>query len=80
MRDTIDQLAGVIGESSRSATQMAAGGQQQTTGMEQIAVAMKNINQVTIQSMSSTRQAEKSAHALNELAGSLTELVEQYQV
>jgi methyl-accepting chemotaxis protein len=80
MRDTIDQLAGVIGESAQSAMQMTAGGQQQTSGMEQIAVAMQNINQVTIQSMSSTRQAEKSAHESNELARSLAELVERYQV
>jgi methyl-accepting chemotaxis protein len=80
MRDAIDRLAHVIDETSQSAVQMAASGQQQTTGMEQIAVAMQNINQVTIQSMSSTRQAERSAHELNELARSLTQLIEQYQV
>jgi methyl-accepting chemotaxis protein len=80
MRDAIDQLAGVIGETSQSAMQMAAGGQQQMTGMEQIAVAMQHINQVTIQGMSGTRQAEKSVDELNELARSLTEIVEQYQV
>jgi methyl-accepting chemotaxis protein len=80
MRDTIDQLAGVIDESAQSAMQMTAGGQQQTTGMEQVAVAMQNINQVTIQSMSSTRQAERSAQELNDLARSLAEIVEQYQV
>ena len=80
MRTTIDQLAGVIDESAQSAMQMSAGGQQQTSGMEQIAVAMGNINQVTLQSMASTRQAEKSAQELNDLARSLSETVEQYRL
>jgi methyl-accepting chemotaxis protein len=80
LRDTIDQLAGVIDESAQSAMQMTAGGQQQTTGMEQVAVTMGNINQVTMQSMASTRQAERSAQELNDLARSLAEIVEQYQV
>ncbi len=80
MRETIDQLAGVIDESAQSAAQMSAGGQQQTSGMEQIALAMQNINQVTVQSMASTRQAEKSAEELNELAQSLSVTVQQYQL
>jgi methyl-accepting chemotaxis protein len=80
MGEAISQLAGVIDESAQSAMQMVAGGQQQTSGMEQIAVAMQNINQVTVQSMASTRQAEKSAQELNDLARSLAEIVEQYQL
>jgi methyl-accepting chemotaxis protein len=60
--------------------QMVAGGQQQTSGMEQIAVVMSNINQVTVQSMSSTRQAERSAQELDGLARSLAEVVAQYQL
>jgi methyl-accepting chemotaxis protein len=80
MGEAIDQLATVIAESAQSAAQMAAGGQQQRTGMEQIAVAMQNINQVTVQSLTSTRQAERSAQELNKLAHSLTDTVEQYQV
>jgi methyl-accepting chemotaxis protein len=80
MRETIDQLTAAIDDSAQSAAQMAAGGQQQTTGMEQIAVAMQNINQVTVQTMAGTRQAEKSAQELNALARSLAVIVEQYQL
>jgi methyl-accepting chemotaxis protein len=80
MGEAIGQLAQVIDESAQSAVQMAAGGQQQTSGMEQVAVAMQNINQVTMQSMASTRQAERSAQELNDLARSLSEIVEQYQL
>jgi methyl-accepting chemotaxis protein len=79
-QDAIAQLAGVIDESTQAATQMVAGGRQQATGVEQIALAMNNINQATAQSLASTRQAEKTAQDLSELARSLSEIVEQYQV
>ncbi len=62
------------------ATQMLAGGQQQLTGIEQIALAMQNINQVTVQSLTSTRQAEKSAQNLNDLAQNMTSAVQQYRL
>ena len=59
---------------------MVIGGRQQVSGIEQIALAMRNINQTTMQSLSSTRQAEKSAQSLNELARSLAQTVAQYQL
>jgi methyl-accepting chemotaxis protein len=78
--EVIRELAGVIGESAQSAMQMVAGGRQQVSGIEQIAQAMGNINQATVQSLSSTRQAEKTAQDLNALARRLTETVEQYRL
>jgi methyl-accepting chemotaxis protein len=48
--------------------------------VEQVAVAMQNINQATVQSLASTREAEKAARELNDLARSLTEIVKQYQL
>jgi methyl-accepting chemotaxis protein len=56
-----------------------AGGRQQAAGVEQVAVAMQNINQTTVQSLASTRQTERAARELHELASSLSEIVEQYQ-
>jgi methyl-accepting chemotaxis protein len=76
----IERLAGTIDEAAQAAMQMRAGGQQQATGVEQIALAMQNINQATTQSLASTRQAEKAAQDLNDLARSLAETVEQYQL
>ncbi len=70
----------MIVESAQSATQVVAGSRQQVSGIEQIALAMRNINQATVQSLASTRQAEKSAQKLNELARSLTETVAQYKL
>jgi methyl-accepting chemotaxis protein len=67
-------------ESAQAATQMVAGGWQQASGVEQIALAMRNINQATMQNMVSTRQAEKSVQILNDLACSLSQTVAQYQL
>ena len=78
-RESIEQLSAVINESAQIATQVVVGGQQQLTGIEQIALAMQNINQVTMQSLASTRQAEKSAQNLNDLARSMTGTVSQYK-
>jgi methyl-accepting chemotaxis protein len=76
-QEAIEQLATVIEESAQAATQMVAGGRQQSAGVEQIAVAMQNINRATVQSLTSTRQTEKAARGLDELACTLTEIVEQ---
>jgi len=78
--DVIDQLGRVIDESAQAAAQVVAGGQQQSSGIEQIALAMQNINQAMVQSMASTRQTEKAAQDLNELATRLHEMVKQYQL
>ncbi len=79
-QETIGQLTGVIEESAQASMQVMAGGRQQASGVEQIAVAMQNINQATLQSLTSTRQAEKAAQELNSLARSLAEIVEQYRL
>jgi methyl-accepting chemotaxis protein len=78
--ESIEQLASVIEESAQAAVQMVAGGRQQAAGVEQIAVAMQNIDRATVQSLAGTRQAEKAARDLNELARSMTRIVEQYQL
>lgn len=52
-----------------------AGGQQQAAGMEQISMAMQSINQVMLQSLASTHQAEKAAEDLNTLAHHLDEFL-----
>lgn len=78
-QNSIEKLADAIQESAQAAVQVMAGGQQQATGIEQIALAMRNINQTTLQSLASTRQAEKAAQNLNALARELMTLVESYR-
>jgi methyl-accepting chemotaxis protein len=75
----IEQLTNVIDESAQAAIQLVAGGQQQASGVAQIAVAMQSINQATQQSLASAHQVERTAQDLNELSLGLTETVEQYQ-
>jgi methyl-accepting chemotaxis protein len=75
---TIRDLTGIVGQSAQAAVQMVAGGQQQSSGIEQIAMAMANINQATMQSLASTRQTEKAAQDLNALAQNLIALVEKH--
>jgi len=79
-QEVIDQLDSVIQESAHAATQIAASGHQQASGMEQVAIAMQNINQATTQNLNSTRQAERAAENLNQLAHVLSETVEQYRL
>jgi methyl-accepting chemotaxis protein len=75
----IQQLAEVIDKSSLQAIQMAAAGQQQTTGVEQIAGAMQSLKLATAQGLASTRQTEKAAQNLNSLAKELSAVIAVYQ-
>lgn len=49
--------------------------QQQVAGVDQVAVAMQNIQQASTQTMASTRQVELAAQDLNALAQRLKALV-----
>jgi methyl-accepting chemotaxis protein len=77
--EAIQMLAAAIDDAAQTAIQVRAGGQQQATGVEQIALAMQNINQATAQSLASTRQTEEAAQDLDRLARSLSKLVAQYE-
>jgi len=48
--------------------------------MEQIALAMENINEAMVQNLASTRQAEKAAQDLSSVAKQLEELVDIYRL
>lgn len=73
----IETLAASINNNAQVAQQAYAAGRQQQTGIEQISVAMQNINQATMQSLSSTRETEKAAQTLSELAGKLAVVVDK---
>jgi methyl-accepting chemotaxis protein len=75
--DAIAQLAAVIDESAQVAAQMVAGGRQQAAGVEHIALAMSSINQAMAHSLASTRQAEKAAEDLNDLARQMVVSIEE---
>jgi methyl-accepting chemotaxis protein len=78
--EAIRVLADSIAESANASTQIAASSQQQIVGMDQVAMAMENIKEASMMSVTSTRQAEQSAQNLNELGQKLKRLMEQYKV
>jgi len=78
--EAIRLLAESSGEASRVATQIAASSSQQLIGMDQIGLAMENINQAGEQTEASMKQTELAAQGLNELGHKLKELVRQYKI
>jgi methyl-accepting chemotaxis protein len=78
--EAIHQLTVSVQESVQAAEQIAAAAGQQLTGMEQIGVAVENIQQVAVQALNGAQQSERAAGGLNSLAGQLQQLVAQYQV
>ena len=73
--DTIRTLSDALEKSSQSADQIAAAANQQTIGMSQIHQAMKNIDQVTTQSIAATRQVDNAVQDLNQAGVRLKELM-----
>jgi len=78
--EAIRMLAESIVEAAQAALQIAASSQQQLVGMDQVALAMENIKQASVQNMAGTRQAEGAAHNLHALGLKLKQLVERYNV
>ncbi|WP_119300704.1 HAMP domain-containing methyl-accepting chemotaxis protein [Dongia deserti] len=74
--ETIRLLAESIAEAAQAATQIAASSQQQMVGMDQVALAMENIKQASVQNVSGTKQAETAAQDLQRLGQKLNALVE----
>ena len=78
--EAIRILAESSNEAIQASTQIVASSQQQVVGMDQIGVAMQNINQAGTETAVSMVQSEKAAKNLNELGQKLKELVERFKV
>jgi methyl-accepting chemotaxis protein len=76
----IGELAEIMSGAAQAASQIAVSSQQQSAGMDQVALAMKSINSASLQTADSTRQAEGSARNLKELGLRLQKLVERYKI
>jgi methyl-accepting chemotaxis protein len=73
--ESIRLLAESVSEAAQAATQIAASSQQQMVGMDQVALAMENIKQASMQNVAGTRQAETAAHSLHELGQKLGSMI-----
>ena len=76
----IRSLAETIREASHAAQQIAASAHQQSVGMDQIAGAMKDVNESTTQFVAGAQQSQQAAEDLNELSRRLAALTERYRV
>lgn len=77
---SIASLATRVSAAAQASTQIAAMNQQQFVGMDQVALAMENINTASTQTVASTRQAETAAQQLHELGQRLKQVVSQFTV
>lgn len=73
--ESIRLLSDSLTESAQAAQQILVSIQQQATGMDQIALAMRNVQQASTQNMASTKQVEGAAQDLNTLARGLKSLI-----
>jgi methyl-accepting chemotaxis protein len=73
-------LAESIADAAEAAAQIAASSQQQLAGMDQVALAMENINHVSSENAAGSRQAEVSAQNLHELGQKLRHSTELFRI
>lgn len=65
---------------AQASTQIVASSSQQLIGTDQVAVAMENIKQASLQNMESMKQVEGAVSNLHELGQKLKKTVEQFRV
>jgi methyl-accepting chemotaxis protein len=75
----IRELADGMTSAAQAAMQIAVSSQQQQAGMDQVALAMENIQQATTENAAGTRQAEASARNLHALGQSLRQTIGRFQ-
>jgi methyl-accepting chemotaxis protein len=76
----IRELAENMAEAAQAAVQIAVSSQQQLAGMDQVALAMENIQQASTENAAGSRQAEASAQNLHALGQSLRQIVDRFQL
>lgn len=74
---SIQTLSENIVNAAQAALQIAASSQQQLVGMDQVAMAMENIKQASVQNMAGTKQTEIAAQNLHAIGAQLKRLVER---
>lgn len=79
-KDAIQTLSSSIIEAAQASTQISASAHQQLIGMEQIASAMENIKQASIQNATSTKQVDNSMENLRKTNQNLLSLLNTYKL
>jgi methyl-accepting chemotaxis protein len=74
----IQTLSELLSQASITAAQISASANQQATGINQIRQAMRDVNQATQQSLTSTRATERAVQDLNAMGQKLKGLLSEY--
>jgi methyl-accepting chemotaxis protein len=77
--DVIRTQADTIRAAAHAVQQIAASAHQQSIGMDQVALAMKNLTESTGQFVTGARQSQLAAEDLNRLAHQLTVMTDRYR-
>jgi methyl-accepting chemotaxis protein len=72
-------LTETLSDASQAAAQISASASQQATGIAQVNLAMRDINQVTAQTIDSTKQVDRAAQDLRALGAELQALLEGFR-
>jgi methyl-accepting chemotaxis protein len=78
--NAIKILSESIADAAQAAAQIAATSQQQLAGMDQVAMAMENIKQVSAENAAGSKQSEASAQNLHELGQKLKQISERFKL
>lgn len=76
----IQSIAESITEAAQLAVQISASSQEQSVGMDQVALAMENIKFASMQNAQTTKQLELSAKSLKDMGNKLKDLIQNYKV
>jgi methyl-accepting chemotaxis protein len=76
----VSNLTEVIGETSMASQQIVAAVRQEATGIDQITVAMTEINEATLQFVEATERTRSASEEVGNIAGKLGATVSQYRV
>lgn len=80
LRERMENLSEAVATVGRSAKQIASSSNQQSIGMEQVALAMENINQVAAENVTSIKEIEDAARGLSDLGARLAALTGRYRL
>lgn len=76
----IKNLSNTIEEATHLAQQISAASQQQYSGIDQVTLAMENINEASKQNVEGSKNLEQSAHDTMQLSTRLKALIDRYKI
>ena len=78
--EVIQQLSEVVGDAAQAATRIVGAVQQQSTGTDQLAIALRDISQATAQMAAGARESQQAVAEINGLMRSLTGAVQRFRL